>query len=141
MVKIQALKLVPGVNCSAAARARTAASCTRSSARPRLRVSDLAKARRCGMLSTSAARNSGDASLTIVSPIRVVDLRWRQRQARAVPAGSSFRGGLSPEFVDQLQEFLGQRFADHLRVELVELSIEPTVGSRRVRFMELFHLV
>src|SRR5215831_15162534 len=56
-------------------------------------------------------------------------------------AGSSFRGGLSPEFVDQLQEFLGQRLADHLRVELVELSIEPTISSRRIRFMELFHLV
>src|SRR5262249_37940484 len=119
MVKIHALKLVPGVNWSAAARARTAASCTRSSARSRFRVSDLAKARRCGMLSTRAERNSGDASLTIVSPIRVVDLRWRHRQARG-RAGSSFRRGLSAKLVDQLHELPWQGLADHFRVELVQ---------------------
>src|SRR5262245_25922107 len=113
MVKIQALKLVPGVNCSAAARARTAASCTRSSARSRLRVSDRAKARRCGMLSTRAERNSGDASLTVVSPTRFLGLGWRNRQARG-PAGHSFRRGLLAELFDQLQELLRQRFADNL---------------------------
>src|SRR5215475_12154817 len=92
------------------------------------------------MLSTRAERNSGDASLTIVSPIRVVDLRWRHRQARG-RASSSFRRGLSAKLEDQLHELPWQGLADHFRVELVQLPIKPTVNGRRVMFAGVFHFI
>ena len=55
---------------SAADKARTTASLTRSSACSRRRVSDLAKARRCGNTSTRAVWNSGVSLAFLVCSIR-----------------------------------------------------------------------
>src|SRR5215471_5186779 len=73
MVKIQALKLVPGRNWCAEARARATASPTRSSAWSLLVASDRAKARRCGRCSTTAALTSENLGSTLVSTMFCFD--------------------------------------------------------------------
>src|SRR3954471_18591714 len=67
MVNIQALKLVPGRNWCAAARARATASPTRSSAWSLLVASERANARRCGRCSTTAALTSENLGSTLES--------------------------------------------------------------------------
>src|SRR4051812_7608618 len=69
MVNIQALKLVPGRNWCAAAKARATASPTRSSAWSLLVANERAKARRCGRCSTTAALTSENLGSTLESPI------------------------------------------------------------------------
>src|SRR3954466_5297823 len=65
MVNIQALKLVPGRNWCAEAKARATASLTRSSAWSLLDESERAKARRCGRCSTTAALTSVNCCSTL----------------------------------------------------------------------------
>src|SRR5690242_1699737 len=124
MVKIQALKLVPGVNCCEALIARTIVSLTRSSAWSRLRVSDRAKARRCGSTSSSADCNSADIRSNAGSSIPFSSLLF----ARSASGARLLR---LLQLADQLQHFHGYGFGRHVGIEPAKLSIEPAVKHSR----------
>src|SRR5688500_5567866 len=122
MVKIHALKLVPGVNCCEALIARTIVSLTRSSAWSRLRVRDRANARRCVSTCSNADCSSADirsnagSSMPLLLPCLV-----RRLGARLL--------GLF-ELADELQHFHGYRFGRHVRIQAAQLRIEPAVEYR-----------
>src|SRR5215510_10271761 len=125
MVKIHALKLVPGVNCCEALIARTIASLTKSSAWARLRVSDRAKARRCGSTSSSADCSSADirsnaGSSMPLLPSPFLCLARDRRVSRTRLLGFS-------QLTDQLQHLDGHRLGGDIRVQPSQLRVEPAV--------------
>src|SRR5919109_1080171 len=122
MVKIHALKLVPGVNCCDALIARTIVSLTRSSAWSRLRVSERANARRCGSTSSNADCSSADIRSNAGSSMPLLPSWLRRLRARLL--------GLL-EFADELQHFNRDRFGCHVRIEPAQLRVEPAVEHSR----------